>query len=236
MDAQGRKTLFIEEMQSDWHQQGRERGYAESDKKAKMADIEEAIDALPEQTNFSDWMKKNHPEASAEDVTAQFEAKESENYKDYRKYYDDITDQRDKLIAERDSLKNAVPNAPFKNTEAWAGLALKRMIRLAVEQGYEAVAWTPAEVHVERWGTDNVSWAKVADGEYRVGSIEQRGGRADGVDIEELARQRGELLERKGSVVKTKEELKGETPRRSWHTFIVVGKAALLLLVEKANT
>lgn len=133
VDAEGRKTLFIEEMQSDMHQQGREKGYK--------------------------------------------------------------------------SEGGEVPDAPFKNTEAWAGLALKRMIRMAVEQGYDSVAWTPAETHVERWGTDNVSWVKKGD-HWLVGSAEQRGGRADGMDIEALARARGKLLERNGEKVHSKEELK----------------------------
>lgn len=196
-----RRILFIEELQSDMHQQGRERGY-----KSEGGDV---------------------------------------------------------------------PDAPFKQTDAWTALALKRMLRMAVEEGYDSIAWTPADVHVERWGTDDVTWAKVDpkkirlelahdaearrfyaikegqghgrefsdvpgfeygdyDGQtkeeaqasaekqiqifhednekqvphFLVGSVEQRGGRADGTDIEALARQRGELLERRGERVTTKDELR----------------------------
>lgn len=189
-----KKTLFIEEVQSDWHQQGRERGYGS-------------------------------------------EANES------------------------------VPNAPFKQTDAWASLAMKRMLRVAVDGGYEAIAWSPAHVQIDRWGTDQIGWTKkeesksivvksipegykvidiakndkeleffVVDKEsdgtrskeailsaknkaeefakklssphFLVGASELRGGNANDMNLEETARQRGILLERNGVVVTTKEELK----------------------------
>ena len=40
---------------------------------------------------------------------------------------------------------DGVPNAPFKNN-AWANLVLKRMIRYAAENGFDAVAWIPGNV------------------------------------------------------------------------------------------
>lgn len=50
--------------------------------------------------------------------------------------------------------------APYENTEAWLGLVMKNIIRMAVQQGYDTVAWSPAEIVTERWGTDQVSWKK----------------------------------------------------------------------------
>lgn len=44
-----------------------------------------------------------------------------------------------------------VPDAPFKSTPAWSMLAFKRILRMAVEQGYDSVAWTPGEVQAERY-------------------------------------------------------------------------------------
>lgn len=232
-DAEGRKVLFIEEMQSDWHQKGRERGYqGEYDK------------SLPEGLSVKELDKQVRGE----------------------RYHWAVYDQEGKIVGvgltQEAAIEDyhrthtdagAVPNAPFKATDAWAALAMKRIIRLAVEQGYDAVAWAPAEVHTDRWGTDSVSWVKkesksknkitvleaaadrftlVDDGRFignetwdtreeaqaqadklnsphwLVGSVEQVGGRAGDVDIEELARQRGELLEEDGKIVSTKEELR----------------------------
>lgn len=83
VDTEGKKTLFIEEVQSKRHQEGKDKGYS--------TDI--------------------------------------------------------------------VPNAPFKQTIAgsgqtlsgWAGLAFKRMLRYAAENGYDKVAWTTGEQQAERY-------------------------------------------------------------------------------------
>lgn len=231
LDAQGRKTLFIEEIQSDWHQQGREKGYADPTLEAKNEALRTQRTQLAKQM---DALKDQ----------------ESDAYGELKDKHRAITSE---MIALEKQMGDAVPDAPFKNTDAWAALVMKRLIRMAVEQGYQAVAWTPADVHVDRWGTDAVSWVKKEGGEkfvvksdtgkvidehasekdaqryaasegersgrsltverqeigphWLVGSAEQRGGNADGVDIEELARRRGELLERRGERVTNKEEL-----------------------------
>jgi hypothetical protein len=44
------------------------------------------------------------------------------------------------------------PRAPFEKTPAWTGLAMKRLLRLASEEGYDALTWTPAMVQAERYG------------------------------------------------------------------------------------
>jgi Large polyvalent protein associated domain 22 len=253
IDANGKKVLFVEELQSDWHQQGRERGYKT---KLKDSDLPESIKPLAAEIR-NIGITKPLDEISVDDVS---DAGGSEELKD--KLRQAISDNE---ILRRE---DAVPDAPFKNTETWAALAMKRVIRLAVEQGYDRVAWTPADIHVERWGTDEVSWVKqdavdvsgwsvkkksdeswavigddgkiidksgrplkgnagwgydteaqakaaledfkvkLSSSGWLVGATEQRGGNADGVNIEELARQRGELLSRDGERVTTEQELR----------------------------
>lgn len=47
---------------------------------------------------------------------------------------------------------DTVPSAPFvTKTEAWVGLALKRMIRFASENGFDAISWTTGEQQAERY-------------------------------------------------------------------------------------
>jgi len=74
IDADGKKVLYIEEIQSDWHQGGRKMGYGN---------------------------------------------------------------------------KDGVPDAPFKSS--WNMLSMKRMIRWAVENGYDRIAWTPGDIQAERY-------------------------------------------------------------------------------------
>lgn len=67
--------------------------------------------------------------------------------------------------------------APFiDKTEAWVGLALKRMIRYAAERGFDSIAWTTGEEQVERYrdalrkAVDRIEWTKTQDGIHLVGS------------------------------------------------------------------
>lgn len=67
--------------------------------------------------------------------------------------------------------------APFiDKTEAWVGLALKRMIRYASANGFDSIAWTTGEQQVERYrdalrkAVDRIEWTKTQDGIHLVGS------------------------------------------------------------------
>lgn len=55
-DVNGKKTLFLEELQSDWHQQGREKGYLEPDKKYLPGEIERGnSNGVPDAPFKKDW-------------------------------------------------------------------------------------------------------------------------------------------------------------------------------------
>jgi hypothetical protein len=47
------------------------------------------------------------------------------------------------------SLVGSVPDAPFKKT--WHEMSLRRVIRMAAEEGYDSVAWTPGKIQAERY-------------------------------------------------------------------------------------
>lgn len=230
-DSEGRKVLYLEEVQSDWNQQGRERGY--KDENARKA--QEAQDEF---------------EAYSKELAEKYDLNPLHNLAMFATIKNMEQSEVDKYEQLQSECK-AVPDNPFKQTEVWSAVAMKRMLKYAQEMGYEAIAWTPGSVHVKRWGTDSVSWVKkehgfhiynettgatgrtysdresaqeglkVLENDYAgdkysikegpswlVGSVEQVGGNADGMNIEEVARQRGQLLERKGVKVTTKDQLK----------------------------
>lgn len=125
VDAEGKKTLFLEEIQSDWHQLGREKGYRQE---GKLPSYELKKDPLGNNEwvanidgRQSIWTGKNEA-----DVRAQIE---------------------DGL--KRNPSISGVPNAPFKKT--WHELSLKRMLRYATENGFDKVAWTTGEQQAERY-------------------------------------------------------------------------------------
>lgn len=49
-------------------------------------------------------------------------------------------------------LSELPPRGPFEKTQAWTALGMKRVLRMAAEEGYDALSWTPARVHGERYG------------------------------------------------------------------------------------
>lgn len=134
------KSLHIEEIQSDWHQQGRKQGY-----KGGMTekDIQDVADAMLKRA------KKNHQntydqpmsKADQDQMRALYEKDIRENSSDLERHSFYLPD-----LKNRD---RGVPDAPFKTT--WPELALKRMIRHAAENGYDRISWTPGEAQAARY-------------------------------------------------------------------------------------
>jgi hypothetical protein len=151
----GKHTLFIEEVQSDWHQQGRRKGYR-ADQEAEMARLVKERDAIGKQLHD---LGPNAP---------------------YTEESGRLIDQMNALhdrIRELGVSDVGVPDAPFKTS--WPELSLKRMIRYAAEHGYEQVAWTPGKVQAERYDLSQhikeIEYVKNSDGTYRLGIADKDG-------------------------------------------------------------
>lgn len=132
----GQKALHIEEIQSDWHQQGREKGYKLSpEDQAKLE---------PEFNRIDDKIVKS----GDEEVMGHPDINQAVKMATDRKI---ITPQEAKTyLRYSDSQRlGAVPDAPFKKT--WLDLALKRVIREAAEKGYDRISWTPGEAQAARY-------------------------------------------------------------------------------------
>lgn len=225
----GEKALFVEEIQSDWHQRGRERGYmtpeqrAEAERRATNASQRVADTRV----NLSDRINQTIPEfdlshladpeggesmgsvgnpdstdrmfdieVAGEPFTVyryeqgvsgdrfglrgntrnvfradggarhQFQNIVAHSTKELaRKLRDVIVADRvnahpeltaaheENMAAqsERTNAVNAPPEGPFKKTEEWMGLAMKRLIDEAVKGGYDRVVWTSGEQQKNRY-------------------------------------------------------------------------------------
>ena len=142
----GKKILFIEELQSDWHQQGRIRGYsaAENAKKRKAAEAElrareakaNELEILRDELGLTidarrsplgSWRREAWEEEGADRWNAAATAR----------------DQVRKQAALLEKIRRGpVPPAPFKDTKAWTSLALKRVLQIAADGDYDGVAVT----------------------------------------------------------------------------------------------
>ena len=64
-----------------------------------------------------------------------------------------MKDLSKKYLKKYNAIQGGVPNAPFvTDRNKWTGLAIKRLIKLAEEGGYDHIAFSPGKVQYERWG------------------------------------------------------------------------------------
>jgi len=140
----GKKILFLEEIQSDWHQQGRKRGYRTE---APSGDFPPGWKVVPEEykeQGFKTWgivndQGYNEIDYMPEDVKTEEQAREWA-----RNWYRERSAR---------STEGGVPDGPFKKT--WHELALRRMMQYAAENGYDGVAWLPGVDQAKRYKLSN---------------------------------------------------------------------------------
>ena len=137
--AQGEpmRILVIDEIQSKRHQEGREKGY----KKSRNVLEQIANDAKKELDEFDNLLlnKYSNNDGYYRDFATQ---EEKAKYNELRHKY---------IVSEVNIEKNfkAIPDAPFEKN--WQELAMKRMLRLAAEEGYDKLAWTTGEQQAARY-------------------------------------------------------------------------------------
>jgi hypothetical protein len=130
IDADGKKMLLVEEIQSDWHQAGRERGYGPKYEESFMA----YYDTKDGQRIPIGYGKTKEEAEASIDVgwKNQVEIK----YETHKR-----------------TISEGVPDAPFKDT--WYQLALKRLTKYAAENGYERIGLTTGKQQAGRYKLSN---------------------------------------------------------------------------------
>ncbi len=124
----GKKALFIEEIQSDWHQAGRKKGYAQPETKRLTGVVEQEP---PSEFGFAPEWKVTWEDGSFSGGYGSAEAAAA------------------RAAEGKSNAKVGVPDAPFK--KSWHELALKRAIQEAVDKGYDKLAFTTGKTQAERY-------------------------------------------------------------------------------------
>ena len=123
----GEKILFIEEIQSDWHQVGRQKGYlTKNDADVKSLIAEKDVIVNRGTINPADGSLTIQPQ-------------------DLDRYNELVSQIEPRLPAST----AGVPDAPFKNT--WHEMSFRRVVEMAAREGYDQVSWTPGEVQADRY-------------------------------------------------------------------------------------
>jgi hypothetical protein len=193
-DVEGKRVLFIEEVQSDWHQKGRDQGY-----NVKISDA--ARNAAAEKYNnaYGEWVKSVEAlkrqwlydgNALASDmpiakvpvyIADKVDETSSDAVVNLLAAQSDARSARDLAGRERDIaegfIRNGIPDAPFRTS--WPALTMKRAIRWAVDNGYERIAWTTGEQQAERYNLSTavgtLTYRIQEDGRVKVNTHNDRG-------------------------------------------------------------
>ena len=121
-----KRVLHVEEMQSDWGQEGKKQGFYDPKNPYEIfnSDTGETVSAHPSQDAMWDA---------------------------YRSMPEDQAANLDYGHARYTSEKR--PAAPYvQNTQHWTDLALKNIMHEAAMGGYDHVAFTPGQAHADRYG------------------------------------------------------------------------------------
>ena len=141
-DVNGKKMLFVEEIQSDYHNEGHQTGYNNSETDANIdglkAVAEEKFFALED---YSTEMTGN----AGEWETIEKTEKGAKLLREYR----EAQDAHDSAMNE---YVKKIPDTPFKDT--YHEYVMKRLLRMAAEEGYDSIGWTPAYIQSERWSDE----------------------------------------------------------------------------------
>lgn len=129
------EALHIEEVQSDWGQEGRDAGFREPVKPQSM----------------SQWVKQKYPDRFYD--AQRLEQKLSDER------FPRLTNDEHELMQEYELSQNEDKSLPPKgphvtSTEGWTDLALKRALMEAAKGKYKKLTWTPGEDQADRYGLD----------------------------------------------------------------------------------
>ena len=158
-DSEGKPGLFAEEIQSDWHQQGRKHGYKASMEEGKAAikayrEEREAVEkeGYTEQNGF--WYKGNS------EAVAMTKAGMLVRTEDPR--LQKLVDAYKIYQSSRPNAGPGVPDAPFKTT--WHEMVFRRLLAKAVDEGKEWLGWTTGEQQAERYDlskrVSSIDWGR----------------------------------------------------------------------------
>lgn len=146
IDADGKKVLFVEEVQSDWHQAGRQKGYQTGDPAKEMNDYESNLPTRAREAMKNNALKDGLSEREADQLSTSIVR--NTDFDGMVKYLDE-TDKYKELFNKVINKNKSVPDAPFKTT--WSDLSMKRVIQMASEDGYERIAFTTGKTQAERY-------------------------------------------------------------------------------------
>ena len=161
VDADGKRMLFIEELQSDWAARGRDKGFKQAETVAETQKL-----AHTDRERFYSG-KGNMPDAEWNALSERVR-------------------QWDKREA---AAKDAIPAAPFvakrtregtiEGSKKWKSLGMKRAIRWAAENGYDRLGWISGKDTAQRYNLrkhiETLEYDRLDKGFTRITAVDKDG-------------------------------------------------------------
>jgi hypothetical protein len=225
-DADGNKVLFVEEIQSDWSQGGRKKGFKSNKEEAAYVAFLNNLENKAYQEFKNDFANEGVSEERQEKLAKSMAQKLASDARKLAEYFGK-EDERQSLHEARIKAREMLPAAPFvatqqfavykddkelvtqnkegkdvrhrydkletaqtaatkfggevrdlgmqANTEGWLNLALKRIMVLAAEGGYDRVAFVRGEQAAERFSLDKqvklIRAVKHSDGKWTLWAV-----------------------------------------------------------------
>jgi len=146
----GEKILHVEEIQSDWHQAGRKKGYRDEE---AIANAHRAFKDYTKDTRerMRQLMLKEAETGMAPERAIKFVNQYIDGMDDsaVASFMNEKSTFNSLYRATRDAGLNGVPDAPFKKN--WHELAMKRLLNYAADNGYDSIALTPGAEQAKRF-------------------------------------------------------------------------------------
>lgn len=154
IDSTGARVLFVEEVQGDWGQSGKKKGFNPGTAgQRRFQELGAEWDAL---SRVARGPAITEQAAKAKEAAIERQGQIS-----------------DEMNAISDAQRDGVPIAPFVTaTDKWVTLTLKRVIKIAVDEGYAKVAFVTGEQSAERYDMSKqvdeiLFWGPDVEGEFQ---------------------------------------------------------------------
>jgi len=148
----GEKLLHLEELQSDWHQKGREGGYKMPGEANAREVLKDYIKSLKKRV-YDHVLNTGLNQNQAELISAKTPLSEMAYMLGETEKLEDLGNKA--LVQEKQA-----PDAPFKKN--WEEMALKRLVHHAAEKGYHGIVVTPGQEQADRYDIgahiDSLQW------------------------------------------------------------------------------
>lgn len=174
-DADGNKVLFVNEIQSDWGQQGKKRGFRNQGNPATAAfeafekDITDRFRAQV-RAEVSNELKPDRLDSWVDNIVRNSKTGDMARALGEQ---DRATELFRAMLDEETASNKALPRAPFVGkTDAWVALAIKRLTKMAVDGGYDKVAFISGDQAADLYDlskqVETIWYRKSGDNNYKV--------------------------------------------------------------------